>query len=112
MKAAPPGALSPGSSGNRGPAIQPLNEALPFVTFLANHPVGSEFDGVVTAFTSHGAHVDVDGMLCHVPLKGLGQPAPVKARTVLTKGETRRFVLRSVDAPHRRAEIFLAGVDD
>ena len=52
----------------------------------------------------------VDGMLCHVPLRGLGDPPPQKARSVLTKGETRTFQLVSLDAPRRRAELTLPGV--
>ena len=46
-------------------------------------------------------------MLCHVPLRNLGDPAPQKARAVLTKGETRTFELVSLDAPRRRAELAL-----
>jgi ribosomal protein S1 len=76
---------------------------------VANHPVGSTFEGEVVAFTSHGAHVDVHGMLCHVPLRLLSDPAPQRARQVLTKGETRTFSLVSLDAGHRRAEIALVG---
>ena len=78
-----------------------------FLTFVADHPIGSTFDGTVVAFTSHGAHIDVDGMLCHVPLRGLADPPPNKARQVLTKGETRQFTLISLDATRRRAELAL-----
>jgi ribosomal protein S1 len=83
-----------------------------FLTFVADHPVGSTLDGTVVAFTSHGAHIDVGGMLCHVPLRGLARPAPNKARQVLTKGETRTFVLVSLDAARRRAELALPGVGE
>jgi ribosomal protein S1 len=78
-----------------------------FLTFVADHPVDSVFDGTVVSFTSHGAHIDVGGMLCHVPLRGMGDPAPNKARQVLTKGETRPFTLVSLDAGRRRAELAL-----
>ena len=81
-----------------------------FLTFVANHPVGSTFDGTVVSFTSHGAHVDVDGMLCHVPLRGLAVPPPKKARQVLAKGEIRPFTLVSLDAARRRAELSLPGI--
>ncbi|HEX4218582.1 MAG TPA: S1 RNA-binding domain-containing protein [Acidimicrobiales bacterium] len=84
-----------------------LNEPMIFLTFVANHPIGSTFKGTVSAFTSHGAHIDVDGMKAHVPLSLLGRPAPGKARDVLSKGETRDFVLVSLDAPRRRAEVAL-----
>ena len=78
-----------------------------FLTFVANHPIGSTFKGTVASFTSHGAHIDVNGMTTHVPLSLLGRPAPNKARDVLSKGETRDFVLVSLDAPRRRAEVAL-----
>jgi ribosomal protein S1 len=78
-----------------------------FLTFVANHPIGSRFKGTVASYTSHGAHIDVDGMKAHVPLSLLGRPAPGKARDVLSKGETRDFVLVSLDAPRRRAEVAL-----
>jgi hypothetical protein len=89
------------------PPLPALNEPMTFLTFVANHPIGSTFKGTVSAFTSHGAHVDVDGMKAHVPLSLLGRPAPGKARDVLSKGETRDFVLVSLDAPRRRAEVAL-----
>ena len=92
------------------PVAEALNDAMTFLTFVAEHPVGSTFDGVVVSFTSHGAHVDVDGMLCHIPLRNLGDPAPPKARGVLAKGETREFALVSLDAPRRRAELALPGM--
>lgn len=92
-----------------GGPLSVTNEALPFITFLAEHPVGSTFEGTVVSFTSHGAHVDVGTMRCHIPLAGLGDPPPSKARDVLTKGETRDFVLVSLDAARRRASLALPG---
>ena len=92
------------------PVGEALNNAMTFLTFVADHPVASTFDGEVVSFTSHGAHVDVDGMLCHIPLRYLGDPAPQKARSVLTKGEVRAFELVSLDAPRRRAELSLPGL--
>jgi hypothetical protein len=96
--------------GTAKPAPEALNDPMTFLTFVADHPVGSTLDGTVVSFTSHGAHIDVGGMLCHVPLRGLGDPAPKRARQVLTKGETRSFVLVSLDAARRRAELALPGV--
>jgi Zc3h12a-like ribonuclease protein len=96
---------TPSRSGSR-PAGG--NDPVTFLNFVADHAVGSTMTGTVVAFTSHGAHVDVDGMQCHVPLRGLGDPPPQRARQVLAKGETRQFVLVSLDAAHRRAELALA----
>ncbi len=97
-------------TGRSGSAPVALNDPMTFLTFVADHPVGSSFDGTVVSFTSHGAHVDVDGMLCHVPLRGLAHPPPKKARQVLAKGETRPFLLVSLDAARRRAELALPGI--
>ena len=69
----------------------------------------------MASFTSHGAMVEVElpegGVLhCYIPLSGLGDPAPRKAREVLGKGERRSFVLISLDPPRRVAELALPGV--
>jgi Zc3h12a-like Ribonuclease NYN domain len=93
-----------------GSSVPALNDPMTFLTFVAEHPIGSTFDGTVVAYTSHGAHVDVGPMRCHVPLRGLAIPAPVKARDVVAKGEVRRFVLVSLEAGHRRAELALSGL--
>ncbi|MGH9033070.1 MAG: NYN domain-containing protein, partial [Acidimicrobiia bacterium] len=89
-KAEPPGAV---------------NDPDPFVRFVAGHPPGSEVQGRVDAYASHGAFVEVDGVRGYVPLAALGDPAPASAREVLRKGETRRFVVQAVDAPRRGVEL-------
>lgn len=98
--------MAQAGSGDEAP-LPALNDPMTFLTFVANHPIGSRFKGTVASYTSHGAHIDVDGMKAHVPLSLLGRPAPGKARDVLSKGETRDFVLVSLDAPRRRAEVAL-----
>jgi hypothetical protein len=98
------------STRRAAPEAPALNEPLVFLTFVADHPVGSTLEGIVASFTSHGAHIDVGDMRCHVPLQGLGNPPPIKARDVVTKGETREFVLVSLDPARRRAELALPGV--
>jgi hypothetical protein len=74
---------------------------------VSEHPIGSVFDGTVTSFTSHGAMVDVGEMHCYAPLAALGRPPPARARDVLKRGETRRFVLVALDVPRRGAEVAL-----
>jgi hypothetical protein len=111
-KTAPAEQAETDGGGSRSAASsEALNDPMTFLTFVADHPVGSVFDGTVVSFTSHGAHVDVAGMLTHVPLRGLGRPAPHKARQVLAKGETRPFRLVSLDAARRRAELALPDID-
>src|SRR4029453_14716222 len=45
-------------SGHRPPPG--YNQALPFIEFVGAHPVGTNVDGVVEQFSSHGAYVQVD----------------------------------------------------
>ena len=101
-------AAKAGSPGRSRPSAAGGNDAMTFLSFVADHPVGSTLRGTVAAFTSHGAHIDVDGMQCHVPLRGLGDPPPQRARQVLSKGETRTFRLLSLEPSRRRAELELA----
>ncbi|MGH9066573.1 MAG: NYN domain-containing protein, partial [Acidimicrobiales bacterium] len=90
-----------------GPPPQAVNEPLAFITFVAEHPLGSEVEGEVESFTSHGAFVAVDGAMAYVPLSGLGDPAPTRARAVLNRGERRPFVLQALDAQRRGLELAL-----
>src|SRR3546814_14341651 len=41
------------SSGGGGSNVEPYNEALPFIEFVASHPVGSTVEGEVERFASH-----------------------------------------------------------
>ncbi len=101
--------------GKRRRRVDPpaaVNEPLAFITFVAAHPLGSTFEGVVASFTSHGAMVEValpDGgvLHCYAPLAGLGAPPPRAAREVLTRGQHREFSLVSLDPPRRMAELAL-----
>jgi hypothetical protein len=51
--------------------------------------------------------VDVDGMSCYLPLHGLGDPPPRRAREVVDRGEVRSFVVVALDPPRRGAELAL-----
>jgi hypothetical protein len=88
---------------------EPANDPLPFIEFVAKHPVGSTLEGEVQTFSSHGAYVLAGGARCYVPLKLMGDPAPRAARDVLTIGETRRFAVHSLDTPHRGIDLALVG---
>ena len=105
-----------GASGRRRAGAgtkpgDPLNDLLPFVDFVHDHPVGSEIDAVVDTFSSHGAYAVVGDVRCYVPLKAMGEPAPLRARDVLDVGETRRFTVSSIDAPRRGIDLALAESD-
>ncbi len=93
------------------PSSEPeaVNQPAPFLQFVIDHRLGTEVEGIVDAFSSHGAFVDVNGVRCYVPIAAMGDPRPLKARDVLTRGETRTFVIQAVDAPRRGIELALPG---
>jgi hypothetical protein len=89
-----------------------VNEPLAFLMFVAANPIGTEVAGTVASYTSHGAMVEVElpegsSLHCYVPLAGLGDPPPTRARQVLARGEQRRFVLVGLDPLRRVAELTL-----
>jgi hypothetical protein len=105
-------AEQPGSRRRSATPPPAVNAPLSFITFVATYPVGTTIEGEVVSFTSHGAMVDValpDGgsLHCYIPLSAMGDPPPIKARQMLTKGEVRPFVLSSLDPPRRVAELSL-----
>jgi len=85
-----------------------INETMPFLEFVGSHAIGSEVEGTVDRFSSHGAYVVADGAQCYIPLRSLGDPPPRSAREVLTLGETRTFLVASVDASRRGIDLVLA----
>jgi len=90
--------------------VSPYNEALPFIEFIADHPVGSEVEATVERFSSHGAYVLAGDARGYVPLRNLARPAPRSAREVLNLGDKRRFVVIAIDAPRRGIDLALPGV--
>ena len=96
-------------SGTGAPPSEPVNEPLGFIQFVADHKLGSEVEGEVESFSSHGAFVTVGGARCYIPLSAMGEPPPRAARDVLKKGETRTFVVQALDPPRRGIELALPG---
>lgn len=93
------------------PPADPVNEPLPFITFIAAHPLGSEVSGSVAEFSSHGAFVDAFGARCYVPLSAMGEPPPRRAREVVSKGEERAFVVQAFDPQRRGIELAIPGFE-
>jgi len=91
-------------------ALESVNDPIPFLEFVGNHPVGSEVQGQVDRFSSHGAYVVIDGAQCYIPLKAMGDPPPTSAREALDVGEVRSFVVQSFDSPRRGIDLALSGV--
>ncbi len=91
---------------------QPVNPETDFSVFRSTYRVGSRVEGEVTAFTSHGAVIKVTikgGKLieCYAPTTSLGNPAPIRARDALKRGDKKLFKLVTVDSERRIAELSL-----
>ncbi|MDE3085996.1 MAG: hypothetical protein KGJ77_04445 [Acidobacteriota bacterium] len=97
-----------GSKSASGP--QAVNDPLPFIQFISEHPIGARVTGTVSNFVSHGAMVDVGDFCCYVPLSGLGSPPPKSARVVLHRSEPRTFVVAALDPPRRGVQLALPEV--
>jgi hypothetical protein len=91
-------------------AVQPYNDALPFIEFVSAHPLGSTVQGEVERFASHGAYVLADGTRCYLPLKHLADPPPRSAREVLSMGTPYSFVVHAFDTPRRGVDLTMPGV--
>src|SRR5206468_1900508 len=88
----------------RGPVSRhaAVNDLLPFLSFVEEHPVGTMVEATTESYSSHGAYVRVgDDVRAYVPLRYLDDPAPRSARDVLTLGETTPFVVVSFNPPRR-----------
>lgn len=94
-----------------GPPPVAVNEPAPFLQFVIDHRPGMSVEGRVAEFASHGAFVDVDGVRCYLPLSAMGDPPPSRAREVLSKGETKSFVVQAIDAPRRGIELAIPGYE-
>jgi hypothetical protein len=92
-------------------SLPPINEPLPFLQFVTEHPIGSVVEGEVIEFASHGAYVSAGGARCYVPLKSMGDPPPRSAREMLSIGEHRDFEVARVDTPRRGIDLRLSDVD-
>ena len=115
IKVATDEAVAPSSSRRRrrrrggAPPSDPVNEPLAFIEFVASHKPGTDVEGEVESFSSHGAFVRVGSLRCYVPLSAMGDPPPRAAREVLNRGEVRTFVLQAFDPPRRGVELALPG---
>jgi hypothetical protein len=83
----------------------PVNDLLPFLGFVEEHPIGSTVEATTESYSSHGAYVTMNGVRGYVPLRYLGDPAPRSAREVLAMGETSTFVVVSFNPPRRGIDL-------
>jgi hypothetical protein len=90
-----------------------VNDGLAFVSFVSEHLPGSEVQGVVDSYASHGFYVIIGegdgGARGYVPLRGAAETMPRSARDVARRGEEYTFLVRSFDAERRGIELALPG---
>ena len=96
---APPVASAPAPASG---AASTVNELLPFLEFIGEHPVGTAVSGVVESYSSHGAYVRVGELAVYVPLRLMSDPPPRSARKVLRLGDEVTVVIAGT-VPERRS---------
>jgi hypothetical protein len=84
------------------PKSGPVNDLLPFLTFVEHHPPGTSVVASVDHYSSHGAYVRIGDVIGYVPLRLMADPAPRSAREVMRVGESVTLVVESF-APARRS---------
>ena len=82
-----------------------------FQRFAKAYPLGATAEGTVEGFASHGAYVIVGGVRSYIPLSAMGDPAPNAARQVLDQGETREFVVDSIDWEREGLDLAIPGFE-
>ncbi len=108
-KAPPPGRAKAAAAQSAAPKKapsggEPVNELMPFLDFVENHPVGTSVNGTVDAYSSHGAYITIGGsnVRGYVPLRLMADPMPRSAKSVMKQGESVTVVVVSF-APARRS---------
>ena len=114
-KAPPPGAVmpkkkepTPVAKKQKAPdsgSGRTVNEILPFLQFVENHPVGAVVTGKVESYSSHGAYVDLGSVRGYVPLRLMGDPPPRSAREVMGLGQDVTLEVVSVVASRRSIDL-------
>jgi hypothetical protein len=88
-----------------------VNELLPFIGFVEQHPVGSTVAAVVESYSSHGAYVTEGGARGYVPLRLMAEPPPRSARSVMKLGDTVELVVVSFNATRRSIDLAVPGME-
>jgi hypothetical protein len=107
------GADSPKSGGEtpkKPPTTKPRASGS-FAAFVEKHSLGSTVTGTVSAFASHGAHVDVDGVRCYLPLSAMADPPPNGAREVVSEGEELTLVVDGVNDKFENLDLAVPGLE-
>ena len=82
-----------------------VNELVPFLHFVGDHPVGTVVSGVVESYASHGAYVSLGEVRGYVPLRLLGDPPPRAARDVMKIGDRLNLEVVKIEASRRSIDV-------
>ena len=100
----------PVAESNGGGAVSTVNELLPFLEFIGEHPVGTAVSGVVESYSSHGAYVRVNELAVYVPLRLMSDPPPRSARKALRLGDEVTVVIAGTVPDRRSIDAGLPGM--
>ncbi len=95
-----PAPVAPAPTPRAGEVV---NELMPFLEFVEHHPIGTSVNGIVDAYSSHGAYISIgtDGVRGYIPLRLMSDPPPPSARKVMQIGEAVTVVVVSFAAARR-----------
>jgi len=109
-RSAPEPAPAPAAASGGGGAASTVNELLPFLEFIGEHPVGTAVSGVVESYSSHGAYVRVNELVVYVPLRLMSDPPPRSARKALRLGDEVTVVIAGTVPDRRSIDAGLPGM--
>jgi len=88
-----------------------VNDLLPFLGFVEQHPVGTTAQGVVDSYSSHGAYVSLGEARGYVPLRLMAEQAPRSAREMMKLGDTVDLVVVSFNPTRRSIDLCVPGME-
>ena len=88
------------------------NDRATWKTFRDAHPEGSSVVATVDRYSSHGAYGTSEGAVVYFPNRSLGDPAPNRARDVVSLGDTRGFFVQRYDEDRLGIDLGLVRPED
>ncbi|MDH3679980.1 MAG: S1 RNA-binding domain-containing protein [Acidimicrobiia bacterium] len=89
---------------------EPLNDPRTFVSFVSRYSIGDEVEATVEHFSSHGCYLRAADAQCYLPSRAMGDPAPSRARDVVSRGQTVIVKVESIDSDRRGINVELVRV--
>ena len=90
--------------------VEKSNDARSFLEFVSTYSIGDIADCVVERFASHGCYAKTGSAICYLPSRSMGDPAPAKARDVVSIGQALRVKVVSYDPSRRGINVALESV--